>query len=105
MNEPIQRAAAVYQSNGGNFNEDLAHCLAFGEVQSNHRFFCMGYPAGDDFYVKMLAGDFGECARHNISRFKTISFKRQFKGDGETRSCPIEKLARHGRHITMAFRN
>lgn len=105
MNEPLANAIRVFNESGGDFNDSLAHCLAFGEVQSNADFFCMGYPQGDQFYVKMLAGDFAKCAKHNLGRFKTICYKREFKGSGKMRTINIEKLKRHGGHVTMAIRD
>lgn len=102
MNEPLRTAIDLCQSRGIDFNEMLANCLACGEVQSNARFFCIGYPQGRTFWVTMLAGDFGECARFNADRFDTISYVREFKGSSRVRGIPIHQLARHGKRIHTA---
>ena len=64
----------------------------------------MGEAMGDTFFVRMLAGDFGACARANADRFQWISFARDFKGSHQTRRLPLSKLARHGinKHATTA---
>ena len=99
MNEPLRTAIDLYEQHGSDFNAALAHCLAFGEVQSCATYFCMGWPTGDGgFWVQMLAGDMRECLRVNRGRFKRLEFNREFRGDGKRRSLPYESLS-HGKRI------
>jgi len=100
VNEPYRTAFDTYEKHG-DFRAAVAHCLAFGEVQSNADFFCMGWPEqdGDVFFVQMLAGDFRKCARFNASRFSTLRFARDFKGSPRIRIFNLQRLNRHGKRI------
>lgn len=99
MNEPLRTAIDLYEQHGSDFNAALAHCLAFGEVQSSASYFCMGWPTeGGGFWVQMLAGDMRECLRVNRGRFKRLEFNREFRGDGKRRSLPYDSL-NHGKRI------
>lgn len=102
MNEPLRTAIELYEQHGADFNKSLAHCLAFGEVQSCDSYFCMGWPTGDGgFWVQMLAGDMRECLRFNRGRFTKLEFNREFRGDGKPRSLPYESLT-YGKRIHTA---
>lgn len=102
MNEPLLKAIETYQANGADFNASLAHCLAFGEVQSCERYFCMGWPVkGGGFWVQMLAGDMRECLRVNRGRFSRLEFNRSFRNDFQIRSITYP-LKSHGKRIHTA---
>ena len=100
MNPHLLESIKTYELHGSNFNEALARCLAFGEVQCCGGYFCMGYPVGDGaFFVQMLAGDFMECARVNSGRFDELHFARDFKGSPRIRKFKLQRLNRNGKRI------
>lgn len=102
MNDPIRQSIDLFEQHGADFNAALAHCIMVGEVQSNCDYFCMGYPQGDTFFVVMLAGDFAKCAEFNASRYRKISYRREFKGSQRIRSIDTRKLASHGKRINTS---
>lgn len=98
MNQHLLESIKTYGLHGIDFNEALAHCLAFGEVQCCASFFCMGYPLDAGiFFVQMLAGDFMECARLNSGRFDELHFARDFKGSPRIRKFKLQRLNRNGK--------
>lgn len=94
--EPFRQAFDLYEANGADFHASLAHCFAFGEVQSNADFFCMGWPTQEGFWVQCLAGDMRACLRFNRGRFPKIIFNRVFRGQPQIRSIEHSTLERHG---------
>jgi hypothetical protein len=102
VNEPYRTAFDTFEKQG-DFRAALAHCLAFGEVQSNADFFCMGWPEeGGVFFVQMLAGDFRKCARFNAGRFTSLKFARDFKGSPRARNFNLQRLNHYGKRINTA---
>lgn len=99
MNEHVKAAIDLYAAHGADFNANLAHCLAFGEVQSNAEFFCMGWPDHGGFWVQCLTGNMRACLRLNKGRYARIIFNREFRKDTRIRSLRHSDLARHGKRI------
>lgn len=97
MNEPFKAALKLYEDNGADFHAALAHCFAFGEVQSNADFFCMGWPTAEGFWVQCLAGNMRACLRFNKGRFPKIIFNREFRKSFKVRAIEPSKLERHGK--------
>jgi hypothetical protein len=99
VNEPFRIAAETY---GTEFYRCLGYCHAFGEVHSDRRYFVMGWPIKEGFWIQFLAGDMRACIRDHSTKYGRFFFNRCFRGQPHIRSITTHQLNRHGKPLHAA---
>ena len=105
MNQPLQDAIEIYKLNELDFVELFNWHLCFGIVVSDFDSFALCFPSkhenpripceieeSDTLFVSMHSGNMRKALKKSTSKFKYISFQRDFKNSPHIRVYDMTKF-------------